>query len=189
MRNDKSMPPPARPLSKEQLTSKVKEFPVNYGASIVGVTTVETLAGGPPSTDLTYVLEGARSAVTFAVPLDEDKTRDYLGKIDREGHQQDYTRASIIADGIAAQLASFLRQFGHPAVAVMQNLVFRNDKPGDLDHRTPDIAPQVSGGSRWRWLVRLLRQCVDSRPWPQRDTGIRGDGCRIDTNRPAATGG
>ncbi len=86
MKTATSMPPPAKPLSKEDLTSKVKEFPVNYGASIVGITIVETLAGGPPSTDLTYVLEGARSAVTFAVPLDEDKTRDYLGKIDRAGH-------------------------------------------------------------------------------------------------------
>ena len=55
--------------------SKVKEFPVNYGASIVGITTVETLAGGPPSTDLSYALETARSAVTFAVPLDEEDSQ------------------------------------------------------------------------------------------------------------------
>jgi len=152
MKKDKSMPPPAKPLSKEELTFKVRAFPVNYGASIVGITTVETLAGGPPSTDLSYVLEGARSAVTFAVPLDEDKTRDYLGKIDREAHQKDYTRTSIIADGIAAQLASFMRQFGHETTAVMQNLVFRNDKPGDLNHRTPDISHRylaVRGGVGW----------------------------------------
>ena len=152
MKRDKSMPPPARPLDKDELTFKVKEFPVNYGATIVGITTVETLAGGPPSTDLTYVLEGARSAVTFAVPLDEDKTRDYLSKIDRAGHQKDYTRASVIADGIAAQLASFIQQFGPPSVAVMQNLVFRNDKPGDLDHRIPPISHKylaVRGGVGW----------------------------------------
>ena len=146
------MPPPANPLSKEDLTAKVKEFPVNYGASIVGITTLETLAGGPPSTDLTYVLEGARSAVTFVVPLDEGKTCDYLGKVDRAGHQKDYTRTSIIADGIAAQLASFMRQFGHETIAVMQNLVFRNDKPGDLKQRTPDISHRylaVRGGVGW----------------------------------------
>ena len=47
VKSDKSMPPPAKPLSREDLTSKVREFPVNYGASIVGITTVETLAGGP----------------------------------------------------------------------------------------------------------------------------------------------
>jgi hypothetical protein len=60
MKKDKSMPPPAKPLTKEELTFKVKEFPVNYGATIVGITTMETLAGGPPTTDLTYV---SRSAV------------------------------------------------------------------------------------------------------------------------------
>ena len=107
------MPPPTKPISREELTAKVREFPVIYGASIVGITSVETLVGGPPTTDLSYVLEGARSAVTFAVPTDADKTRDYLGKVDRAGHQQDYTKTSIIADGIAAQLASFIRQFGH----------------------------------------------------------------------------
>jgi len=152
MEKNNSMPPPAKPLSREEFTSKEREFPVNYGASIVGITTVETLAGGPPSTDLTYVLEDARSAVTFAVPLDEDKTRDYLGKVDRAGHQKDYTRTSIIADGIASQLASFIRQFGHETTAVQQNLVFRYDKPGDLNHRTPDISHRylaVRGGVGW----------------------------------------
>lgn len=123
-----------------------------YGASIVGITTVESLAGGPASADITYVLDSARSAVTFAVPLDADKTRDYLGKIDRAGHQKDYTRTTIIADGIAAQLASFIRQFGYEAVAVMQNLVFRNDKPEDAVHRKPDISHRylaVRGGVGW----------------------------------------
>ena len=151
MRN-KSMPPAVGTLSQEELNSKVMEFPLNYGASIVGITTVKTLVGGPPSSDINSVLEGARSAVTFAVPLDEDKTRDFLAKIDREAHQKDYTRTTLIADGIAAQLASFIRQFGHEAVAVMQNLVFRNHKPGDLDHRTPDIAHRylaVRGGVGW----------------------------------------
>ena len=151
-KKDKSLPPPANPLSREDLTHKVKEFPINYGASIVGITTLVTLAGGPPSTDLTYVLEEARSAVTFAVPLDAAKTRDYLSKIDREAHQKDYTRTSVIADGIAAQLASFIQQFGYQSVAVMQNLVYRNDKPGDLNHRYPILSHRylaVRGGVGW----------------------------------------
>ena len=38
MKKDKSMPPPAQPLSKEAFTIKVKEFPLNYGATIVGIT-------------------------------------------------------------------------------------------------------------------------------------------------------
>lgn len=152
MKKSQPVPPPARPLSKEDLTHKVKEFPINYGASIVGITTLETLAGGPPTADLNYVLEGARSAVTFAVPLDGAKTRDFLGKIDRAAHQNDYTRTSVIADGIAAQLASFIEQFGYTSIAVMQNLVFRNDKPGDLNFRFPNLSHRylaVRGGVGW----------------------------------------
>ena len=95
MKENNPVPPPAKPLSKEDLTDKVKEFPINYGASIVGITTLDTLAGGPPTTDLNYVLQGARSAVTFAVPLDAAKTRDFLGKIDRAAHQNGPARDVI----------------------------------------------------------------------------------------------
>ncbi len=56
------------------LNGMVEEFLVERGAIRVGVATVETLAGGPPSTDLEYCLEGARSAVSFALPLDRDRT-------------------------------------------------------------------------------------------------------------------
>ncbi len=44
------------------------EFLETQGASVVGISTCETLAGGPPSTDLEYVLPGARSAVTVSAP-------------------------------------------------------------------------------------------------------------------------
>ena len=40
----------------------------------------ETLAGGPPSTDLSYVLAAARSAVVFALPLDQEKIERFLRK-------------------------------------------------------------------------------------------------------------
>ena len=51
------------------LTEQVLEFARSWGASLVGVATRETLAGGPPSVDLEYILPGARSAVSIAVPL------------------------------------------------------------------------------------------------------------------------
>ena len=55
----------------EELTRFAFEFLTTQGATVVGVSTKETLAGGPPSTDLEYVLPGAKSAVTFAVPHDK----------------------------------------------------------------------------------------------------------------------
>ncbi|MDP7172161.1 MAG: hypothetical protein QF742_00725 [Alphaproteobacteria bacterium] len=46
-------------MDNAMLTAKVKEIARDYGACAVGITTRETLAGGPPSTDLEYVLPGA----------------------------------------------------------------------------------------------------------------------------------
>jgi len=57
----------------EDLNQLVKDLALNAGAIDVGIVTTETLKGGPPSTDLTYVLEGAKSAVVFALPLDQEK--------------------------------------------------------------------------------------------------------------------
>ena len=144
------MAPAAKLLSQAELTAKVKEFALISGACVVGITTRETLAGGPPSTDLSYVLEGARSAVTFGVPLNQDKILDFLGKVDRAGHQKDYCLASTIATGIAAEMANFVQHFGHAAVAVLANQVYRKQAPGS--RRQPDLAHHylaVRGGIGW----------------------------------------
>jgi epoxyqueuosine reductase QueG len=55
----------------EKITGRVKDLARSYGASAVGIVTTEMLAGGPPSTDLAYVLPNAKSAVSFAVALDQ----------------------------------------------------------------------------------------------------------------------
>ena len=52
------------------LTDQVKGIIRSYGGARVGIATRDTLAGGPPSTVLTYILPVAKSAVTFALPLD-----------------------------------------------------------------------------------------------------------------------
>ena len=67
----------------ENLTRIVLEYPILEGAFKSGIATVETLAGGPPSVDLSYVMPDARSAVIFAVAIDQGPIPDYLGKKDR----------------------------------------------------------------------------------------------------------
>ncbi len=54
----------------KHLSQIALEFPLSHGAFASGIATVETLRGGPPSTDLSFVLSGARSAVSFALPFD-----------------------------------------------------------------------------------------------------------------------
>ena len=50
-------------IEKYELDAFEKKIVLSSGAVAAGVPTKETLQGGPPSTDLTYVLPGAKSAV------------------------------------------------------------------------------------------------------------------------------
>ncbi len=143
---------PTITITAEMLTGKAKTFVENCGASAVGITTLETLEGGPPSTNLEYVLSGAKSAVTFAMPLDQDKIRNYLAKEDRDGHQVDYNDTNTMATGVASQLASFFRECGFDAVGVQANQVYRNDDESVPWEQHPDISHRflaVRGGVGW----------------------------------------
>ncbi len=44
-----------------KITGRVKDLVRCYGAGAVGIVTTEMLAGGPPSTDITYVFPNAKS--------------------------------------------------------------------------------------------------------------------------------
>ena len=58
-----------------ELTSLVLEYPLLEGAVKSGIATRDTLAGGPESVDLSYVLPDAKSAIVFFVPLDQTPLR------------------------------------------------------------------------------------------------------------------
>ena len=71
----------------EDLNQLVKDLVLDAGAIDVGIVTTETLKGGPPSTDLSYVLAGAKSAVVFALPLDQEAIDRFLKKEDHQGRK------------------------------------------------------------------------------------------------------
>jgi len=122
----------------EDLNQLVKDLVLNAGAIDVGVVTTETLEGGPPSTDLPYVLDGAKSAVVFALPLDQEKIERFLKKEDFSGHCLDNVRTNTLTSGIALELARFLEMKGQAAVPVESNFVYRKDTPrGPLDEKPP----------------------------------------------------
>ena len=89
----------------QELTKLVKDITRGKGAVAVGIATTETLQGGPPSTDLTYVLPEAKSAIVFALPLDQNAIERYLKKEDMAAANIDNRRVNIMANGIA--LAAF----------------------------------------------------------------------------------
>ncbi len=132
------------------------QFAMDYvkleGACAAGVVTKETLAGGPPSTDLEYVLPGAQSAVTFAVPLDPRKIEPYLGKRDQAGHQDDNIHTTVFVTGLAVMLADYLDQRGYPSRGVSSNAVYRKDTPRGMIDFLPDLSHRylaVRSGVGW----------------------------------------
>ncbi|MCK4838098.1 MAG: epoxyqueuosine reductase [Desulfobulbaceae bacterium] len=122
----------------EDLNQTVKDLVLNAGAIDVGIVTTETLEGGPPSTHLSYVLDGAKSAVVFALPLDQEKIERFLKKEDFAGHCLDNVRTNTLSSGIALELARFLEMKGQAAVPVESNSVYRKDTPrGPRDEKPP----------------------------------------------------
>jgi len=125
----------------EKLSSIVQEFVMIEGACEAGITTLETLEGGPPSSDLTYVLPEAKSAISFAAAIDQETINPYLMKIDRISFEQAYIKANALVSGIALHLANYLTQKGFPSVPVAANNVFR---PASSDYIVESYYPDIA---------------------------------------------
>lgn len=110
------------------------------GACAIGFATTETLAGGPESVNLEYVLPGAKSAVSFAIPLDQGLIHPYLMKRDHLSQQMDNTKVNKISSGIALDLARFLEGKGYPSYPVASNQVYRQDTPRGILDMKPDVS-------------------------------------------------
>lgn len=123
-----------------KLSRTIQEFVRTEGACASGISTVETLEGSPPTCDLSYVLPGAKAAITFAVAIGQDPIPPYLMKKDRLAFERAYLRANTLASGIAFQLANYLKQLGHPSVPVAANLVYRPEAPGGTLEYIPEIS-------------------------------------------------
>ncbi len=143
------------------LNEKVEAFLLANGALKVGFATVETLAGGPPSADLTYRLEGARSAVSFALPLDRDRIRAYLGKEERLPHEEDNLATNIRSRDLSWEVAGMLNEAGYVSKGTSANLKYRKEVanwqltlPPDISHRYIAVRSGV-GSFGWSGNVGL----------------------------------
>ena len=124
----------------DELSKTVIDFVKCYGACAAGITTIKNLEGGPPSTDLTYKLPSAKSAVCFAYPLNQGLIPSFLAKKNHLLHERDVMRADTLATGLALQLADFLNQKGHLSIPVSSNAVYRTDTPRGFYDLIPDIS-------------------------------------------------
>jgi len=151
-----------------KIEESIREFLTERGALRVGFCTRETLAGGPPSADLTYVLPSARSAVTFALPLDRDIMRQCLAKKNQFAFEQHNIDVNRKASRIAKELAQWLEEKGYKSARVHANNVYRKDVPNWQLAMRPDVSH--------RYLA--VRSGVGSFGWSG-NVGIKGYGSAI----------
>ena len=126
----------------KQLSQIALEYPLSHGAFSSGIATVETLAGGPPSTDLSFVLAGAKSAVCFALPFDQATIDPYLSKQDRLGLERSYNHAEITATGLGVHFANYLTKRGFPSVYIAAGQVYREDMVSRASEAEQKIAEE-----------------------------------------------
>ena len=120
-------------------TEMALNMPKGLGATISGIATKRSLEGAPYTADLDYVLPGARSAIVFAVPFDQDLIEPFLGKKDfsLSSHKTERTTFSF---GISFELSTVLTSLGYKAVPIASNFAFRKETPNGIFDRIPPIS-------------------------------------------------
>ena len=124
----------------KKLSRLVMDYAKCQGACAVGIATTDTLSGGPPSTDLSSVLPGAKSAIGFAFALNQELIAPFLMKKDRRSHEKDNIDTNGLAGGLSLQLSKWLDQKGYPSVPQAPNDVYRQDSPGGALDMIPEIS-------------------------------------------------
>jgi epoxyqueuosine reductase QueG len=138
-----------------KLENEIRQFLLERGAIKVGFATLETMAGGPESADLTYILPEARSAVSFAMPLDKDEIRKTLAKESHNAFEKDNMEVNIRASQVAIELAGWLEEKDYPARGTVANNRYRHEVPGWQMTLPPDISHRYvavrSGVASFGW--------------------------------------
>ena len=122
------------------LSKTLIDFAMSEGACAAGIATLETLEGGPPSADLSYIRSDAKSAISFAVPLDEDLIISFLKKESRLPLERNVVYTNSVASGISLSLANFLELKGISSTSVPANLRYRGEMPNGYYDLVPDIS-------------------------------------------------
>jgi len=144
--------------------TKLKSLALNLGADLVGITSRDILADGPPSADPCYLLPSANSVISFAVSLDENILKDFISKKKWRPHCDNRKAIGQKLYKIGDALAEKLRLEGYEAVNVDINNNYRPEEGvADLTEMTefhPDFSHRygalAAGIGRLGWSGNLL---------------------------------
>jgi len=148
----------------DSIEKRMKSLAINLGANLVGITTTEALADGPPSANPRYLLPSAKSVVSFAVSLDRNIVQDFISKKSWRPHCEDRKTVVRKLYTIGDMLVEQLRSEGYEAVNVELNNNYRPEKgASDITEMTefyPDYshryAAVAAGIGRLGWSGNLL---------------------------------
>lgn len=106
------------------LEENIKKFAQRAGAALVGMAGPERMSG-PPSIDPTYIMRGAKSVVSIALPMNVPAIYDFLGKKSAAPHNIDQAITNQRAHRISSEVAGYLVSLGYKAAAVPPNNTYR----------------------------------------------------------------
>jgi len=115
----------------------IRSFLKNQGVQVIGMAGPERL-DGPPSLDPTYTMRGAKSIISFALPMDMNAIYEFLSKKTPVTHNTDQLIGNQKIHHIAKRLADYLNDRGLRARAVPTNNNYRRSL--DVYSTHPDFA-------------------------------------------------
>ncbi|HUN55274.1 MAG TPA: hypothetical protein VMU29_08975 [Smithella sp.] len=106
------------------LEEDIRNFLKSQGVGVIGIAGPERLEG-PPSLDPAYTMRGAKSIISFAMPMDVGAIYDFLSKKTPVTHNTDQLILNQKIHHIARRLADYLNKLGHRARPVPTNNTYR----------------------------------------------------------------
>jgi epoxyqueuosine reductase len=150
------------------LEKEIIELLKSLGAISVGFANLETLAGGPPSADIRYIMPGAKSAISFALPENKEFLLRFLAKEDILSHEKDHLTTTISSGQISEKIKDFLESKGYKSSAVLGSGVYRREIPDWKVNMYPNLSQ--------RYVA--VRSGIGSFGWSG-NVGMKGHGSAI----------
>jgi ferredoxin len=127
----------------------IRSFLKNQGVQVIGIAGPERL-DGPPSLDPTYTMRGAKSIISFAMPMNVDAIYDFLSKKTPVTHNTDQLIGNQKIHHIAKRLADYINDRGFRARAVPTNNNYRRSLDvysthPDFSHRFGAVVSGIAG--------------------------------------------